>query len=119
MSEIMHLSRMYMPTLRDVPADADIASHQLLLRAAMIRKTASGIYTFLPLGYKVLAKIEGIVREEMDATGALEIMMPALQPSELWHESGRWDDYGPELMRLVDRHDHGYCLGPTHEELIT
>lgn len=119
MSEIMKLSRMYMPTLRDVPADADIASHQLLLRAAMIRKTASGIYTFLPLGYKVLSKIENIVREEMDATGALEIMMPALQPSELWHESGRWDDYGPELMRLVDRHDHGYCLGPTHEELIT
>ena len=119
MSEIIRLSRMYMPTLRDVPADADIASHQLLLRAAMIRKTASGIYTFLPLGYKVLSKIENIVRQEMDATGALEIMMPALQPSELWHESGRWDDYGPELMRLVDRHDHGYCLGPTHEELIT
>lgn len=108
-----------MPTLRDVPADADIVSHQLLLRAAMIRKTASGIYTFLPLGYRVLSKIEQIVREEMDATGALEIMMPALQPAEIWHESGRWNDYGPELMRMHDRHSHEFCLGPTHEELIT
>lgn len=110
---------MYMPTLRDDPAEADIASHKLLLRAGMIRKTASGIYTFLPLGYRVLTKIENIVREEMNAKGALEIMMPALQPSEIWHESGRWNDYGPELMRLEDRHGHGYCLGPTHEELIT
>ena len=119
MTEILKLSNLYMPTLRDVPADADIASHQLLLRAAMIRKTASGVYTFLPLGLRVLKKVEQIVREEMDAKGALEIMMPALQPAELWHESGRWNDYGPELMRLVDRHDHGFCLGPTHEELIT
>lgn len=119
MSEILKLSKMYMPTLRDDPAEADIASHKLLLRAGMIRKTASGIYTFLPLGYRVLTKIENIVREEMNAKGALEIMMPALQPSEIWHESGRWNDYGPELMRLEDRHGHGYCLGPTHEELIT
>ncbi len=116
---ILRMSNLYMPTLRDVPADADIASHQLLLRAAMIRKTASGVYTFLPLGHRVLSKIENIVREEMDATGAQEIMMPALQPSELWHESGRWNDYGPELMRLTDRHAHDFCLGPTHEELIT
>ncbi len=116
---ILRLSRLYMPTLRDVPADADIASHQLLVRAAMIRKTASGIYTFLPLGYRVLSKIENIIREEMNSTGALEIMMPALQPADLWHESGRWNDYGPELMRLTDRHDHDFCLGPTHEELIT
>ena len=119
MSEVLKLSKMYMQTLRDEPAEADIASHKLLLRAAMIRKTASGIYTFLPLGYRVLSKIENIVREEMNATGALEIMMPALQPAEIWHESGRWNDYGPELMRLEDRHGHGYCLGPTHEELIT
>lgn len=119
MSDILKLSKMYMPTLRDDPAEADIASHKLLLRAGMIRKTASGIYTFLPLGYRVLTKIENIVREEMNAKGALEIMMPALQPSEIWHESGRWNDYGPELMRLEDRHGHGYCLGPTHEELIT
>lgn len=119
MSTPLKMSSFYMPTLRDIPADADIASHQLLLRAAMIRKTASGVYTFLPLGYRVLTKVEQIVREEMNAKGALEIMMPALQPAELWHESGRWNDYGPELMRLVDRHDHGFCLGPTHEELIT
>lgn len=119
MPVILRLKNMYMPTLRDVPADADIASHQLLLRSAMIRKTASGVYTFLPLGKRVLDKVEGIVREEMNAKGALEIMMPALQPAELWHESGRWNDYGPELMRLCDRHDHDFCLGPTHEELIT
>ena len=119
MTDIMYMSKFYAPTLKEDPADAEIASHRLLLRAAMIRKTASGVYTFLPLGKKVLAKVENIVREEMDATGAQEIMMPALQPAELWHESGRWDDYGPELMRLNDRHDHGFCLGPTHEELIT
>lgn len=119
MTEIMRLSKQYLPTLKEDPADAEIASHKLLVRAGMIRKVASGVYTFLPLGKRVLAKIENIVREEMDATGAREILMPALQPSELWHESGRWNDYGPELMRLVDRHDHGFCLGPTHEELIT
>ena len=116
---VLRMSQLYAPTLKEDPADAEIASHRLLLRAGMIRKTASGVYTFLPLGYRVLSKIEGIVREEMDAIGSQEIMMPALQPAELWHESGRWDDYGPELMRLVDRHDHGFCLGPTHEELIT
>ena len=115
----MRMSELYAPTLKEDPADAEIASHRLLLRAGMIRKTASGVYTFLPLGQKVLAKVESIVREEMDATGAQEMLMPALQPGELWHESGRWDDYGPELMRLVDRHDHEFCLGPTHEELIT
>ncbi|MCL2889026.1 MAG: proline--tRNA ligase [Eggerthellaceae bacterium] len=115
----MRMSEIYAPTLKEDPADAEIASHRLLLRAGMIRKAASGIYTFLPLGLKVLAKIENIVREEMDATGAQEILMPALQPAELWFESGRWDDYGPELMRLHDRHARGFCLGPTHEELIT
>ena len=115
----MRLTQQYLPTLKEDPADAEIASHRLLLRAGMIRKVASGVYSFLPLGKRVLAKVEAIVREEMDATGAREILMPALQPSELWHESGRWDDYGPELMRLIDRHDHGFCLGPTHEELIT
>lgn len=115
----MRMSDLYVPTLKEDPADAEIASHRLLMRAGMIRKAAAGVYTFLPLGRRVLAKIEDIVREEMDATGSQEIMMPALQPAELWHESGRWDDYGPELMRLVDRHDHGFCLGPTHEELIT
>lgn len=119
MNDVIRMSRLYAPTLKEVPAEAELASHVLLLRAGMIRKTAAGIYTFLPLGWKVLQKVEQIVREEMDAIGSQEIMMPALQPAELWHESGRWDDYGPELMRLVDRHDRGFCLGPTHEELIT
>lgn len=119
MTEVLRLSEWYVPTLKEDPADAEIASHRLLLRAGMIRKNASGIYTFLPLGQRVLAKVEAIVREEMNAIGAQEIMMPALQPAELWHESGRWDDYGPELMRLSDRHGREFCLGPTHEELIT
>ncbi len=119
MTKILRMSQVYAPTLKEDPADAEIASHRLLLRAGMIRKTASGVYTFLPLGQKVLAKVESIVREEMDATGAQEMLMPALQPGELWHESGRWNDYGPELMRFRDRHDHEFCLGPTHEELIT
>ncbi len=119
MTNILRMSKMYAPTLKEDPADAEIASHRLLLRAGMIRKTASGVYTFLPLGQRVLAKVSNIVREEMNAIDSQEIMMPALQPAELWHESGRWDDYGPELMRLNDRHDHGMCLGPTHEELIT
>lgn len=119
MSEILYMSNLYVPTLKEDPADAEIASHKLLMRAGMIRKMASGIYAFLPLGMRVLQKVENIVREEMNATGAQEILMPALQPAELWLESGRWDDYGPELMRMNDRHDHGFCLGPTHEELIT
>ncbi len=119
MTNIMRMSKLYVPTLKEDPTDAEIASYKLLLRAGMIRKTASGVYTFLPLGKRVLAKVENIVREEMDAIGAQEIMMPALQPAELWHESGRWDDYGPELMRLRDRHDREFCLGPTHEELLT
>lgn len=119
MTNVVRMSELYAPTLKEDPADAEIASHRLLLRAGMIRKTASGVYTFLPLGQRVLKKVQNIVREEMNAIGSQEIMMPALQPAELWHESGRWDDYGPELMRLSDRHDHGLCLGPTHEELIT
>ena len=117
--EIMRLSQQYAPTLKEDPADAEIASHRLLVRAGMIRKVAGGVYTFLPLGMRVLTKIENIVREEMNAIGAHEILMPALQPGELWHESGRWNDYGPELMRLEDRHGRGFCLGPTHEELVT
>lgn len=118
-ANIMRMSELYVPTLKEDPADAEIASHKLLLRGGLIRKTASGVYTYLPLGKRVLAKVENIVREEMDAIGSQEIMMPALQPAELWHESGRWNDYGPELMRLDDRHGHEFCLGPTHEELLT
>ncbi|MGN0034905.1 MAG: proline--tRNA ligase, partial [Coriobacteriales bacterium] len=115
----MRMSNLYAPTLKEAPAEAQLASHVLLLRAGMVRKSAAGIYTFLPLGHRVIAKIEDIVREEMNAIGSQEILMPVLQPDDIWHESGRWNDYGPELMRLQDRHERGFCLGPTHEELIT
>ncbi|MBO8170979.1 MAG: proline--tRNA ligase [Bacillaceae bacterium] len=115
----MKQSRMFIPTLREVPAEAEIASHQLLLRAGFIRQLVSGVYTYLPLGYRVLRKIEQIVREEMNRAGAQELLMPAIQPAELWKETGRWDAYGPELMRLKDRHDRDFVLGPTHEEVIT
>jgi prolyl-tRNA synthetase len=115
----MRQSQLFMPTLREVPADADVKSHQLLLRAGFIRQNAAGIYSFLPLGKKVLHKIENIVREEMNRAGSQEMMMPALQLAELWQESGRWYSYGPELMRLKDRHDRDFALGATHEEVIT
>lgn len=113
------MSRLFAPTLREVPAEAEVVSHQYLLRAGYIRKTASGVYSYLPLGWRVLRKIEDIVREEMDRAGGQEILLPALQPAEIWQESGRWDVYGKELFRLKDRHDRDFCLGPTHEEVIT
>jgi prolyl-tRNA synthetase len=115
----MKLSRLLAPTLKETPAEAEIISHQLLLRAGMIRKLASGIYTWLPLGLRVLHKVENIIRHAMDAAGAQEILMPGVQPGDLWKESGRWDHYGRELLRFKDRHDHEYCLAPTHEEVIT
>ncbi|MBO8137056.1 MAG: proline--tRNA ligase [Desulfotomaculum sp.] len=115
----MKVSEMLIPTLRETPAEAEIASHKLLLRAGFIRKTAAGIYTYLPLGMRVLKKIMNIIREEMDRQGAQEMLMPIMQPAELWHESGRWHVYGPELMRFKDRHNRDFCLGPTHEEIIT
>ena len=115
----MLVSKLYAPTLREVPAEAEIPSHKLMLRAGYMRKTATGMYTFLPLAQRVLKKIENIIREEMDAAGGQEILMPILQPSELWKESGRWDAYGGEMWRIKDRHGHDYCLGPTHEEMIT
>ena len=115
----MKLSKMHLKTLREVPTEAEISSHILLLRANMIRKLVSGVYGFMPLGNRVLRKIEAIVREEMDAKGAQEILMSAVQPAELWQESGRWDAYGPELWRIKDRHDRDFCLGPTHEEIFT
>ena len=118
MTQITRMSTLYAPTLKEVPTEAALASHRLLLRAGFIRKSATGLYSYLPLGWRVIRKIEQIVREEMDAIGAQEMMMPILQPAELWHESNRWDDYGPELMRMDDRHGAGLCLGPTHEELI-
>ncbi len=115
----MKQSIVYSPTLREVPSDADIKSHQLLLRAGFIRQNASGIYSFLPLGNKVLQKVANIVREEMNNADAMEMLMPALQAQELWEESGRWDNFGPELMRLRDRHGRGFALGATHEEVVT
>lgn len=115
----MKQSKTFIPTLREVPADADVKSHQLLLRAGFIRQSTSGVYSYLPLGKKVLANIEKIVREEMDAVGGNEVLLPALQQAELWQESGRWEHYGPELMRLKDRHNRDFALGPTHEEVIT
>ncbi|NMA94238.1 MAG: proline--tRNA ligase, partial [Clostridiales bacterium] len=115
----MKASQMYLYTLREVPAEAEIASHVLLLRAGYIRKLVSGVYGFMTLGTRTLRKIEQIVREEMDATGAQEIYMSALQPAELWEESGRWAAYGPEMWRLKDRSGRDFCLGPTHEEVFT
>ena len=115
----MRMSKMHFKTLREVPAEAEIPSHILLTRAGMIRKLVSGVYGFMPLGWRTLRKIEQIVREEMDAAGGQEILMSALQPSELWEESGRWYQYGPELFRLKDRNDRQFCLGPTHEEIFT
>jgi len=115
----LRMSTLYAPTLKEDPAEAELASHRLLLRAGMIRKSAAGIYSFLPLGWRSIAKIESIVREEMDAIGSQELLLPIVQPAELWQESGRWELYGPELARLKDRHDRDFCLGPTHEEIIT
>lgn len=115
----MKMSKYYVPTLREVPAEAELISHQLLLRAGMIRKLASGVYTYLPLAVKVLKNIEQIVREEMDAIDSQECLMSALCPSELWKETGRWNDFGPEMFRLHDRHNREFCLGPTHEEVFT
>jgi len=115
----MRISNLLLPTLRESPADAEVISHQLMLRAGMIRQLASGIYTWLPLGLRVLRKVEAIVRDEMDRAGAQEVLMSGVLPAELWQESGRWDKYGPELLRLSDRHDRPFCLGPTHEEVIT
>ena len=115
----MRTSQYLLSTLKETPSDAEVISHQLMLRAGMIRKLASGMYAWLPTGLRVLKKIENIVREEMNNAGAIEVSMPVVQPAELWQESGRWDDYGPELCRLTDRHNRPFVLGPTHEEVIT
>ena len=115
----MKQSLLFVPTLKDAPKDAEVKSHKLMSRAGLIKQVAAGIYTYLPLGYKVIQNIEKIIREELEKIDASELLMPALQPSDLWIESGRWDDYGPELMRLHDRKNREFCLGPTHEEIIT
>lgn len=115
----MRTSKLHISTLKETPADAEIVSHQLMLRAGLIRRLASGLYTWLPLGLRVLRKTEAIVREEMDKSGAQEVLMPSVQPAELWQESQRWEKYGPELLRITDRHQREFCYGPTHEEVIT
>jgi prolyl-tRNA synthetase len=115
----MRLSQYFLPTLRENPADAEIVSHQLMLRAGMIRRLAAGLYSWLPLGLRVEQQVEQVVREEMNAAGAQEVLMPVVQPAELWEESGRWDNFGPELLRFHDRHEREFALGPTHEEVIT
>ena len=115
----MRFSRLFVRTLRQAPAEAETASHQLLLRAGMIQQISAGVYCYLPLAWRALRKIEDIIRREMDGSGAQEVMMPVLQPQELWQESGRWTSFGPELMKLQDRRGHNFCLGPTHEEVAT
>ncbi len=115
----MRTTQFHLSTLKETPADAEIVSHQLMLRAGLIRRLASGLYTWLPLGLRVLRNVENIVREEMNKAGGLEVLMPAVQPAELWQESGRWSQYGPELLRFTDRHNREFCYGPTHEEVIT
>ncbi|MFT5579301.1 MAG: prolyl-tRNA synthetase, partial [Paraglaciecola psychrophila] len=115
----MRASQFLIATQKETPNDAVVISHQLMLRSGMIRKLSSGLYTWLPLGVRVLRKVEAIVREEMDKAGAQEVLMPVVQPQSLWMESGRWQQYGPELLRINDRHNNSFCLGPTHEEVVT
>src|SRR5580704_3843849 len=115
----MKASRFFIGTLKEAPADAEVVSHKLMVRAGMIRRIAGGIYNYLPIELRSLRKVEAIVREEMNRAGALELLMPAIQPAELWQESGRWVEYGPELLRLKDRHQRDFVVGPTHEEVIT
>ena len=115
----MRLSRFFLPTLKEAPSDAQIVSHQLMLRAGMIKQEAAGIYAWLPLGLKVLRKIEQIVREEQARAGAVELLMPTLQLADLWRESGRYDAYGPEMLRITDRHERELLYGPTNEEMVT
>jgi len=115
----MRQSMLFVPTLKDAPKDAEVKSHKIMSRAGLIKQVAAGVYTYLPLGYRVIKNIEKIIREELDKIDASEMLMPALQPSDLWEESGRWEKYGPELMRLKDRKDRDFCLGPTHEEIVT
>ena len=115
----MRFSEFGLTTLKEVPAEAEIVSHKLMLRAGLIRRLASGLFTWMPIGLRVLRKVEAVVREEMNRAGALELLMPAVQPSELWQKTGRWDQYGPLLLKMHDSHEREFCFGPTHEEVIT
>jgi len=115
----MRVSQFFISTLKEAPSEAEVASHKLMLRAGLIKRLTSGVYTWMPLGLRVLRKVEAIIREEMNRAGAIELLMPTVQPAELGQESGRWEQFGPELLRMNDRHDRPYCYGPTHEEVIT
>src|SRR5512139_3950488 len=115
----MRVSQFFLSTLKEAPAEAELPSHRLMLRAGYIKKLASGLYTWMPLGLRVLRKVEGVVREEMNRSGAVELLMPAVQPAELWQETGRWDVFGPQMLKITDRHENLFCFGPTHEEVIT
>src|SRR3954462_13203951 len=115
----MRTSQLFISTLKEAPSEAELVSHQLMLRAGLIRKLGAGFCTWMPRGLRVLRKVEAIVREEMNRAGALELLMPAVQPAELWQESGRWEQYGPELLRIKDRHERDFVVGPTHEEVVT
>ena len=115
----MHASRFYISTLKEAPAEAELISHKLMIRAGLIRRLGAGLYSWMPMGLKILRKIESIIRLKMNETGAIELLMPAIQPSELWEESGRWDVFGPQMLKIKDRHDRLFCFGPTHEEVIT
>src|SRR5512142_852866 len=119
MRPAMRVSRFFISTLKEAPSEAELPSHRLMLRAGYIRKLSSGLYTWMPLGLRVLRKVEHVVREEMDKSGAIELLMPAVQPAELWQETGRWEVFGPQMLKIKDRHAHDFCLGPTHEEVIT
>ena len=115
----MRVSKFFISTLKEAPSEAELASHRLMLRAGYIRKLASGLYSWMPLGLRVLRKVEAVIRDEMERSGAIELLMPAVQPAELWRESGRWDVFGPQMLKIRDRHDNEFCFGPTHEEVIT
>ena len=115
----MKASQYFISTLKEAPAEAELPSHKLMLRAGLIKRVASGLYTWMPMGLRVVRKVEAIVRDEMNQAGSIEVLMPAIQPAELWQESGRWEFYGKELLRLKDRHERDFCVGPTHEEVIT
>ncbi|MCI3953719.1 MAG: proS, partial [Burkholderiales bacterium] len=115
----MRVSRFFISTLKEAPSDAEVVSHKLMLRAGLIKRLTSGVYTWMPLGLRVLRKVEAVIRAEMNASGAVELLMPAVQPAELWQESKRWDEYGPELLRFKDRHQRDFCFGPTHEEVVS
>ncbi|RQD74689.1 MAG: proline--tRNA ligase, partial [Halanaerobium sp. MSAO_Bac5] len=115
----MRMSNLYLPTLKEDPAEAEITSHKLMLRAGLMRNHSAGIYSYLPLGYKVIKKVENITRKHMDASGAQEVLLPIVQTAQIWKDSKRWDKFGPLMMKLTDRKDREYCLGPTHEEVVT